>query len=545
MNIETMRQLFSFLCLGFLSLIFFNLLSAQSVTRGPYLQSLSQDRIIVHWRSDTPSAGQVWYGTHPDSLSMTVADSVSTTEHIIVLEGLTPDTKYWYAVGNATAPYSGPENHYFSTPTPSGTPKPLRLWAIGDFGKGNLGQKLTRDAYVEYAASTREADICFWLGDNAYPDGKDEEYQANVFDSINGYGTLMPHLPIYSVPGNHDYLSVNQLSAPPDHTGPYYNIVDLPENGEAGGVPSTYELYYSFDYGNVHVVGLNSELLTWTFSTPSEMSDWLEADLAANTLPWTIVIWHQPPYSKGSHDSDDFWEIPMASMRSNYVPIVESYGVDMVINGHSHVYERSMLIKGHTGNSSSFGSPNIVDGSSGNPDLGQAYTKDSTGVGTVYAVVGNSGSDESEADLDHPAMIANYGCDTCWGSLVIDIDGDRLDGTYVSAHGEILDKFAILKTEGSTASVPEVSDIFSEIKVSPNPFSEITTLTWKLSTSADIKIELLDELGRKVKVLKEKNYGPGEHSFAMNGQTLNLPNGIWLIKISDGEKVAVRKVVKY
>ena len=55
-----------------------------------------------------------------------------------------------------------------------------------------------------------------------------------------------------------------------------------------------------------------------------------------------IAYWHQPPYTKGTHDSDT--EIMCIEMRQNIMPILEQYGVDLVLNGHSHGYERSYLI---------------------------------------------------------------------------------------------------------------------------------------------------------------------------------------------------------
>ena len=74
------------------------------------------------------------------------------------------------------------------------------------------------------------------------------------------------------------------------------------------------------------------------------MYTWLEADLMANTQDWLIAYWHHPPYSRGSHDSDTTHQ--MFQMRERFVALLEDYGVDLVLTGHSHAYERSMLIDG-------------------------------------------------------------------------------------------------------------------------------------------------------------------------------------------------------
>ena len=93
----------------------------------------------------------------------------------------------------------------------------------------------------------------------------------------------------------------------PDGTGmPYLDIFSLPSDGESGGLASGTEQYYSVDYGNVHVVSLDSQLSARDPAQREAMKEWLVADLAANDRDWTIVIFHHPPYTKGAnHDSDD------------------------------------------------------------------------------------------------------------------------------------------------------------------------------------------------------------------------------------------------
>ncbi len=90
------------------------------------------------------------------------------------------------------------------------------------------------------------------------------------------------------------------------------------------------------------------------------MLTWLELDLASTSQDWIIANWHHPPYSKGSHDSDVDSE--QVAMRENALPVLESHGVDLVLTGHSHAYERSMLIDGHNGLSDTFGPQFAVDG---------------------------------------------------------------------------------------------------------------------------------------------------------------------------------------
>src|SRR5207237_5008840 len=108
-------------------------------------------------------------------------------------------------------------------------------------------------------------------------------------------------------------------------------------------------------------------------SPSGAMLTWLKADLAANTQQWLVAFWHAPPYSKGSHDSDS--ESELREMRQYANPILESYGVDLVLAGHSHSYERSYLLDGHYGSSSTLTSSMILDKGDGNPSGNGAYAK--------------------------------------------------------------------------------------------------------------------------------------------------------------------------
>src|SRR6185295_4674728 len=130
---------------------------------------------------------------------------------------------------------------------------------------------------------------------------------------------------------------------------------------EAGGVSSGTEAYYSFDFSNAHFICLES--YETDRSSGGAMMTWLREDLDSTNQTWVIAFWHHPPYSKGSHDSDD--ETELIQMRKNALPILEEGGVDLVLSGHSHSYERSYLIDRHYGSSSTFSDSNVVDGGDG------------------------------------------------------------------------------------------------------------------------------------------------------------------------------------
>jgi len=405
-----------------------------AVTRGPYLQTATPTSILVKWRTDLPIDSCVLYGTALSSLTTTTCQTPLTTDHEVELSGLVPSTKYYYSIGTSAGPLvGGNSTYYFFTSPRTGKAKPTRIWVIGDSGTANDKARAVRDAYLSWTR-TRRTDLWLMLGDNAYLNGTDSEYQAAVFDM---YPMMLRNTAPWSTFGNHDAHSADSSS----QSGPYYDIFTLPKNGEAGGVASGTEAYYSFDYGTIHFICLDSS--GSDRSPTGAMLTWLKADLdAANRQDWLIAFWHHPPYSKGHHDSDVDPEL--RQMRQFALPILESYGVDLVLTGHSHSYERSYLLDGHYGKSDTLTPAMIVDPGDGREDGDGAYEKPlgfAPHAGTVYAVVGTSG-EVVGGSLNHPAMYLSL---NELGSLVLDLNGYQLDAKFLSSTGVVRDHFTIKK----------------------------------------------------------------------------------------------------
>jgi hypothetical protein len=415
---------------------------ALQVTRGPYLQLGTPTSIVVRWRTDSASDSVVWFGPAPTQLTQTAADTALTTEHVLRLGALSLDTRYYYAVGsNAGSLAGGDAGHTFGTALPPGTRRPIRIWALGDSGTGSADARAVRDAYAAFTGA-RRTDLWLMLGDNAYNSGTDAEYQTGLFDV---YQAMLRSTVLWPTLGNHDGASADSAT----QSGPYYAAFSLPAAGEAGGEPSGTEAYYAFDYGNVHVVCLESYE---TDRAPSAaMLTWLGRDLQRPRGDWTIAFWHHPPYSKGSHDSDV--EIELREMRANALPILEAGGIDVILAGHSHAYERSMLLDGHYGTSTTLTGAMRIDSGDGRPDGTGAYHKGTLGAaahqGTVY-VVNGTGARAGGGTLDHAAMFTSL---AELGSLVIDVDGATLSGQFVNSSGVVRDHFTLVKpTPPPTAS---------------------------------------------------------------------------------------------
>ncbi len=408
------------------------------VIRGPYLQMGTPSSVTARWRTDTATDSVVRYGLSSSNLDQSTSVAASTTEHEVALTGLSANTRYYYSVGDSSGALAGgDESTYFETGPTIGDAQLTRIWVIGDAGTADSNAQAVYDAYRSYAGDTY-TDLWLMLGDNAYDDGTDSEYQTAVFDI---YPELLRQTVVWPTIGNHDAVA----SDSPTESGPYFDIFNLPRQGELGGAASGTEAYYSFDYANIHFIVLDSHDTNRQPGSP--MLTWLESDLQTATADWLIAFWHHPPYSKGSHDSDS--EGRLIDMRENVLPILEDYGVDLVLAGHSHSYERSILLDSHYGSSGSLTSSMILDGGDGRVDGDGAYNKATGGLGAhegaVYVVAGSSGK-LSNGSLDHPAMYVSL---LQLGSVVLDVNGLVLDASFINDSGAVTDYFTLTKGPGN------------------------------------------------------------------------------------------------
>jgi len=397
-----------------------------ALERQPYLQSISNTRVVLRWRTASNDSSRVSYGSSVGSLSTHVDIEGSRTEHEVVITGLSANTKYFYSVGSVSGSIEAGNDasHYFTTAPNVGSSRKIRIWAIGDAGTGKPEQENVRDAY--YNLDDAETDVVLALGDNAYSDGTDTDYTNNFFNVYNG---LLKQAPVWATRGNHDR-----------DPSIYEAAFTHPTQAEAGGISSGSELYYSFDYGNIHFVCLDS--FTSSNLNGTAMYTWLENDLASTLQKWIIAFWHHPPYSRSSaHDSDRESGQRISRERAN--PILESYGVDLQLGGHNHFYSRTVLINNHYGLSGTYNEANhAIDSGNGRGDEDGIYHKASNPEGAAYVLAGSSGKIDY-TPIHHPANFTEV---VVLGSMVIDVEGDRMDVRMLRENGTIQDYFSITKS---------------------------------------------------------------------------------------------------
>ena len=458
------------------------------LSRGPYLQAGSQDAITIRWRTSAAENSKVELGTSYGSYPIVVNDASAVTEHIIRVTGLSTDTKYYYRIGNSTAMQLPEAGQFFTTLPASNTTRKIRVIAFGDCGRGNIPyQDESLASYLSYlsANSIDAADAWLLLGDNAYNSGTDAEFTANFFD-IYGSNMLRNHK-LYPSPGNHDYG--NSAANKTFRNMAYHNSFTVPQTGEAGGVASNKQNFYSYDIGNIHFLsldsyGIESDGTSMETAGGTALKTWLTNDLAANTKKWTIAYWHHPPYTKGSHNSDS--EGDLVSIRQNFITFLETRGVDMIVCGHSHNYERGYLIKNYTGNWASFNAgTHALSTSSATYTSGATcpYVYNSTPAnhGTVYVVSGSAGASGT--------MNTGFGTGPMpyalndGGVFYFEVEDNRLDAKMLRRNGTIFDQFTIIKDVNKTTNYTISNGSSRTLTASwPGNYSWSTTATTRSIT---------------------------------------------------------------
>jgi hypothetical protein len=468
---------------------------AQSLVRQPYLQTGTPNSIVIVWRTSVATDSQVRYGPSPTQLTQTAGSSAAVTDHVVKLTGLTPGTRYYYSVGTSTQVLAGADaEHSFTTSPAVGTRKKFRLWVVGDSGDGSLRQAQVRDAMLNTVGAQRP-DLFLHMGDMAYETGTDSEFTTRFFAP---YASILRNTVVWPAMGNHEGASSNALT----ETGPYYQAYVLPRGAEAGGLASGAEAYYSFDYANVHFIVLDSHQTS--LSTTGPMLTWLRNDLAATSQDWIIAYWHHPPYTKGTHDSDT--ESREIQVRERALPILEAAGVDLVLAGHSHIYERSYLVDG------AYDTPttapgHILDPGDGKPDGGGAYQKPAGRAarsGAVYVVAGHGGRGVGRAGT-HPLM---YMTEVANGSCIFDIDGNRLDWINIRADGVQSDHFSLVKGGGLRLTNPAAREVLLP--------QSVYTLRWNSWGSvANVRLEYSTDDGTNWSPIVTSTPNSGQYAWTV------------------------------
>jgi len=242
----------------------------------------------------------------------------------------------------------------------------LRFAVIGDTGTGTSKQHDLGDMMVQYRAAF-PFEFVLMMGDNLYGGETPQDFEKKFSDPYKKL--LADKVKFYATLGNHDMaLQVNYEN---------FNM-----NGKE---------YYRFKKGNVAFYSLNSNYME------KKQVEWLESELAKDTSEWKVCFFHHPPYSSAKKHGSD------GQLREVVEPIFLKYGVDVVLTGHDHVYERIKPQKG------------------------------------IYYFVSGAGGKLRSGDVDGASPLTEKSYDRDMHFMLFEVAGDQMYFQAISRTGETID----------------------------------------------------------------------------------------------------------
>lgn len=270
---------------------------------GPYPQQSQVDSITILWKTTTPTIhNEMHWGATPALGNITKEKGFfPTSSHAVTLRGLRANQQYYYTVVSAES-----ESPLYRFWTASEYNQSIRFVVAGDTRGGWDNWQST--LLVSQGIERENPAFVFNTGD-LVDDG-------NNIDDWMHFFTASPYLhnsTFYPVLGNHE-----------NYARFYFSFFSLPSN----------ERWYSFENGPVHFIALDSNLRSrYRFAQYL----WLLHELHTDSRQFTLVLFHHPPYSSGEEHGNSTW------VQRLWVPLFEHYQVDVVLNGHDHDYERSIV----------------------------------------------------------------------------------------------------------------------------------------------------------------------------------------------------------
>lgn len=374
-------------------------------TATPYLNAPTQTSMALVVETDRPSRMRILWGeTTPlrerqDSLAL-------DRKHEFTLEGLQPDTAYFYEAVATSEDGAEISSGLLTFRTAVREEQPFTFAVFGDTeARPHINNRVSQQIWVE------RPNFMMILGDLTDGGYADRRFEW-THEFFTGMGSLLGRVPTVAVPGNGE----GELKW-------YKHYHRFPGN----------EVYWTFTYGNAQFFMIDSNLEERERETPGfrqEQREWLREALAQSTARWKIVAHHHPIYSSDENDYGNSWveatpvegEVPM---REDYVDVYEQGGVDIVLYGHMHQYERSWpILDGHV----------------------------SLGGGVVYMTIGGLGGNLE----DFRPTRSWHTRSTFHGHhhAAVTISGDLASIETRDADGRVVDAFQLVKGEDGRPGLP-------------------------------------------------------------------------------------------
>lgn len=376
----------------------------------PYLQYTTPNSIRIQWETTDSTTTHLYYGTAKLNTGKPVWDTILTIPgkrlmHYITLNNLQPETIYFYKTKSVLPGGDSlvSEVNTFQTAVKDSTAFAFTIFSDSQIDAADPGawERVIRMALKE------RPNFALHGGDLVDLGYRKNDWVDHFFSPARKF---MNHIPIYTIPGNHEHDAAL-----------YYQYLYVPQ-----------PYYYSFRYGNAEIFMLDTNQYQ---ETGTDMYNWLEQALAKSTAYWKFIVHHHPPYSS---DEDDFGNshseatITGDEEVQGLTSLYDKYGVDIVFYGHIHTYERTWPIRAN---------------------------KTVNDNGVTYINIGGSGG-----RLENAAPIRSWFTNkvrTVHHFGYIAINGSTLQFQAIDENGQLFDSFQITESRKSkiTKTLPPAAPV--------------------------------------------------------------------------------------
>ena len=299
-------------------------------------QDNSTSRTIM-WQSDNSEADAVIeYRLEGAEKSRTIGatdkaftdDGSTTYIHEATLTGLTPNTKYEYRVGYGTDRRSD----WYRLETAGASVYDVLIYPDSQSGDYSQWEEIVKSSALRNPRTT----LYISMGDLV--DNGEQAYQWRTW--LNSIKPLSANVPLATTLGNHEMYTLDWKMREPYA---YLNYFAVPPNGNE----IFNRRYYSYDFGDVHYVVLDTMLYESNHEDNHDTHhpdlydvqvQWLRQDLTANTKKWTVVLMHRDPFQYAFNRPDANRDVGFNEEGVLFMPIFDEFNVDLVLSAHLHSY---------------------------------------------------------------------------------------------------------------------------------------------------------------------------------------------------------------
>jgi hypothetical protein len=456
------------------------------IVKTPYIiYPGNNTQMWVLWQDGSTQSDTVSWGLSASSLSQPVAvpESAPPTgantsksyighQHQYTISGLTPNTKYYYQVVDASNGTAYPGS-FITAPQANATS--VKFIGQGDSRSQPWFLDALDAAIMKFTAQPGNAEyqrLSIANGDWVSTDGESYWTSQWFMPTQVNVRKFTANSPLDGVKGNHDNASGYSATFPKYYPMPYPTSAGAMAlragTTDANGNPYYNNLFWSMDYGPVHFTFIDEYS---SMAVGSTQYNWVLSDLANTTKPWKIVIYHEPSYSAGADGDNTAVQV----FEGRGAPdIFTQYGVDMTFSGHSHNYARAGVYNSTQANGDPI-SPNIPHVTSGG------------GGAPIYQVDLSNNADKALGGTPWPHVIVGW---PALEFMTFSVQGKTLEVTTYQVNG-VTDT-----STGTNPKTPEPQVSFSPIETlvlnhftNVSPQVKVTSFCNSSSTSCSLTLK--------------------------------------------------------